>query len=49
MKIEHEKSLKYKQAKKIYRQNHHDYSAVWRSPADDEYQEDIMKYFDDTN
>ena len=49
MKIEHEKSLKHTQAKNKYMQNHKDYSTVWRSPEDDEYEADIMKYFDDTN
>ena len=49
MKIEHEKSLKHTQAIDKYMQNHPDYSAVWRSPTDDEYEADIMKYFDDTN
>ena len=43
---EHEKYLKYEKARQKYIANHPDYSEVWRGPQDDEYEEDIMKYYD---
>lgn len=47
MKQEHIKSLKYEQARQKYMQNHPDYSYEWRGPQDDEYEADIMKYYED--
>lgn len=44
---EHEKYLKYEKARRKYIQNHPDYSEVWRGPQDDEYEADIMKYYDE--
>tara|TARA_B100000674_G_C37825288_1_gene907806 strand:+ start:48 stop:644 length:597 start_codon:yes stop_codon:yes gene_type:complete len=46
IKQEHEKYLKYEKARQKYIQNHPDYSEVWRGPQDDEYEADIMKYYD---
>ena len=43
---EHEKYLKYQKARQKYIANHPDYSEVWRGPQDDEYEADIMKYYD---
>ena len=43
---EHEKYLKYEKAHQRYIANHPDYSEVWRGPQDDEYEADIMKYYD---
>ena len=47
IKEEHEKFLKYEKAKQTYIDNHPDYSYVWRGPQDDEYEADIMRYYDD--
>ena len=47
IKVEHEKYLKYEKARQKYIQNHPDYSEVWRGPQDDEYEADIMKYYED--
>ena len=47
MNYEHEKYLKYEAARKKYIQNHPDYSYVWRGPQDDEFQADIMKYYEE--
>ena len=47
IKQEHEKYLKYQAAKQKYIDNHPDYSEVWRGPQDDEYEADIMKYYED--
>ncbi len=46
IKQEHEKYLKYEQARQKYIEHHPDYSDVWRGPQDDEYEADIMKYYD---
>jgi hypothetical protein len=46
IKIEHEKYLKYQQARQKYMQCHPDYSDIWRGPQDDEYEADIMKYYE---
>ena len=46
MQQEHEKYLKYEKARQRYIANHPDYSEVWRGPQDDEYEADIMKYYD---
>ena len=47
IKQEHAKYLKYKKAKQEYIYNHPDYSdEIWRGPQDDEYEADIMKYYD---
>lgn len=46
MKFEHEKYLKYEKARQKYIANHPDYSDVWRGPQDDEYEADIMQYYD---
>lgn len=44
---EHEKYLKYQKARQKYIQNHSDYSDdVWRGPQDDEFEADIMKYYE---
>jgi len=47
IKQEHEKYLKYEKARQKYIANHPDYSDVWRGPQDDEYEADIMKYYED--
>ena len=47
IKQEHEKYLKYKKAREQYIDNHPDYSDVWRGPQDDEYEADIMKYYEE--
>ena len=47
IKQEHEKYLKYQAAKQKYIENHPDYSEVWRGPQDDEYEADIMKYYEE--
>ena len=48
MKIEHEKYLKYEKARQAYEKDHPDYSDdVWRGPQDNEFEEDIMKYYKD--
>ena len=44
---EHEKYLKYEQAREQYMINHPDYSSVWRGPQDNEFEADIMKYSKD--
>ena len=45
---EHEKYLKYQQARQKYIDNHPDYSDdVWRGPQDDEYETDYLKYYQD--
>ena len=46
MKIEHEKYLRYKKAWDAYEQANPDRSEVWRSSADDEYEADWQKYYD---
>lgn len=47
IKQEHAKYLKYEKAKQKYIYNHPDYSdEIWRGPQDDEYEADIMKYYD---
>ena len=43
---EHKKYLKYEKARQKYIANHPGYSEVWRGPQDDEYEADIMKYYD---
>ena len=47
MKIEHEKYLKYKKAREDYDKDHPGYSDIWRGPQDNEFEEDIMKYYKD--
>ena len=47
MKIEHEKYLKYEKARQAYQKDHPDHSEVWRGPQDNEFEEDIMKYYKD--
>ena len=47
IKEEHEKFLKYERARQKYIDNHPDYSYEWRGPQDDEYEADIMKYYDE--
>ena len=47
MKIEHEKYLKYEKARQAYDNNQHDYSEAWRGPQDNEFEEDVMKYYKD--
>ena len=47
IKQEHEEYLKYQAAKQKYMENHPDYSEVWRGPQDDEYEADIMKYYEE--
>lgn len=47
MQREHEEYLRYQKARRKYIQNHPDYSEVWRGPQDDEYEADIMKYYDE--
>lgn len=44
--IEHEKYLKYQQARQKYIQKHPNYTDIWRGPQDDEYEADIMKYYE---
>jgi hypothetical protein len=44
-KQEHEKFLRYEKARNSYRNNLLDYSDIWRSSADDEYDSDIEKYY----
>lgn len=45
---EHEKYLKYEKARQRYAQAHPDYSDdVWRGPQDDEFEADIMRYYED--
>lgn len=43
-KEEYEKFLRYEKARNSYRNSLADYSDVWRSPTDDEYESDIEKY-----
>ncbi len=47
IKQEHEKYVKYQRARQKYIENHPDYSEVWRGPQDDEYEADIMKYYEE--
>ena len=47
IKIEHEKYLKYEKAWQAYQKDHPDQSDVWRGPQDNEFEEDIMKYYKD--
>ncbi|MCX5923623.1 MAG: hypothetical protein NTU89_03615 [Candidatus Dependentiae bacterium] len=44
-KQEHEKFLRYEKAINLYRNSLVDYSDVWRSSADDEYDSDIEKHY----
>jgi len=45
---EREKYLKYQKARERYIKNHPDYSDdVWRGPQDDEFEADIMKYYEE--
>ncbi len=46
IKIEHQQYLKYQRARQKYIQNNPDYSDIWRGPQDDEYEADIMKYYE---
>lgn len=43
---EHEQYLQYQRAYQKYRDNHVDYSEVWRGSHDDEYEVDVMQYYD---
>lgn len=47
IKKEHEKFLRYEKAHEAYVLNHPDYSENWRDPQDNEFEADIMKYYDD--
>ena len=47
MEIEHEKYLKYKEACEAYDKDHPDHSDLWRGPQDNEFEEDVMKYYKD--
>jgi len=45
---ERERFLKYEKARQRYVQAHPDYSDdVWRGPQDDEFEADIMKYYEE--
>lgn len=46
IKKEHQLYLKYQQAYQKYLDNHPDHSDVWRGPQDNEYEADIMKYYE---
>ena len=45
MDSEHEKYLKYEKARQAYHKDHPDHSETWRGPQDNEFEEDIMKYY----
>ena len=49
IKIEHEKYLKYKSAWEKYEQAYPNRSEIWSSPADDEYEADWQKFYDQEN
>lgn len=45
IKLEHDTYLQWEKAKQAYMKDHLDYSYFWRGPQDNEYDEDILKYW----